>query len=391
MSATEDQSATLQPGACSQAISLAVLLAVLCHAQALELPLHNNKPVDGLSDKSRCSWNCTVMGSDFLEEMKTTIAKKKVIRLVVKYEKRVTEKCVNQTSRNSSANITEHWQIWLANKQVSVLMKALESVANLMLYTDSNGDREEIRAICTLRPVNTTATEPTDYHGSSPIFSQSHLADLRVKFDSIDCNKETTNNSQPCIKITKSTGNKSSIFEGLLERGGWPLTVWVFLVMGFRLVFAYYSPAFLCLFSPTEITEDGVHQIVLDGASPVSLRSLIGNYFFAKEDTIWHRVRMFFLRAVVLPVLFLGPAMFAKYVRQKEIANFNIAGMSDFLHPFMIVCYVCYYVTACCTVFSSRGSSGGNDTCIVCNCIKPSPSSVKEISPRLEIIYVSSH
>jgi len=90
-------------------LSLAVLLALLSHAQAVELPLHNNKPVDGLNDETRCSWNCTVVDSEFSEEMKTTIAKKKMIGLVVKYEKRVTEKCVNQTSRNSSGNITEHW------------------------------------------------------------------------------------------------------------------------------------------------------------------------------------------------------------------------------------------------------------------------------------------
>lgn len=76
-------------------LSLAVLVVVFCHAQAVEPPLHNNKPVDGLNDEIRCSWNCTVMDTEFLKEMKTTIAKKKTIGLVVNYEKRVTEKCVN--------------------------------------------------------------------------------------------------------------------------------------------------------------------------------------------------------------------------------------------------------------------------------------------------------
>ena len=46
-----------------------------------------------------------------------------------------------------------------------------------------------------LKAVNTTAKEPTDYIGSSPIFSRSHLADLGVKLDDIDCNTaETTDN-----------------------------------------------------------------------------------------------------------------------------------------------------------------------------------------------------
>jgi len=125
-----------------------------------------------------------------------------------------------------------------------------------MLFTDSNGDREEIRAICTLKPVNMTATEPTDCNRSSPIFSRSHLADLGVKLDGIDCNTETSNNSKPCINITKSTGNNSGPFEGLLKCSGWPMAVLLSLILGFVIVFADYSPAFLCLFSPTEITED---------------------------------------------------------------------------------------------------------------------------------------
>jgi len=295
--------------------------------------------------------------------MKKIIAKNKIIRLAVKYE--VMDKCVDQTS----GNYIEHLQLWRANKQPSIFTKALESVVNLMSRTDSVEEHKEITAICTLTPVNTTATEPTDYNGSSPIFSRSHLADLGVKFNSIDCNTETTDNSQPCINIIKSTGNNNSTFKGPLKRGGWPEKVLVLLNIGFLTVFTYFSPAFLCLFSPTEITEDNVHQIVLDGASPVSLRSLIGNYFFSKEDTIWHRVRMFFLRAVVLPLLYVGPAIFAKYRQQNMNPTFNVFGMSHFLHPFMIVSYVCYYITACRTSFTSAGSSG-SDPCTVCKRIK---------------------
>ena len=175
--------------------------------------------------KTPCSWYCTVMDFEFSEEMKTTIAKKKMIRLVVKYEKRVTERCVNQTSRDSSGNITEHWQIWLPRKKLSVFTRALASAANLMFYMDSNGDREEVRVICTLKPVNTTAKKSTNDGGSFPIFSRSHLADLGVKFDSIDCNTETTDNLQSCINITKSSEsseNKSPKFIDPGERGGWP-------------------------------------------------------------------------------------------------------------------------------------------------------------------------
>ena len=362
-------------------LSLAALLAVFSHALSLGPLLHNNKSPHDFNDGTRCSWNCTVLDSDFSDEMKTTIAKKKTVRLAVKYEmKNATEKCEKQTSRISSGNITEHWQIWLPSKQHSVFAKALERVANLMFYTDSHGNSEEIRAKCTLRPVNTTAAKPTYDNGSFPIFFRSHLAELGVKFDSIDC--KTTNNLQPCINITKSSENNTSTSEGLFKHTGWPVGILLFLLLGFLIVFNCYSFAFLCLFSPTEVTEDGVHQIVLDGASPVSLRSLIGNYFFSKEDTIWQRLRMFILRGVVIPFPFLVPAIFAEYLQQNTSLTLNILGVSDLLHPIMLVSYVCFYIMVCFMSFSSAGFSERNRPCFVCRLIKSKTIICQENLPK---------
>jgi len=163
--------------------------------------------------------------------------------------------------------------MWLPiSRQLSVFTKSLENVANLIFCTDSNGDREEIRATCTLRSLNMTATDPTYYSGSFPIFSRSHLDDLGVKFDSIDCNTQTTDNLEPRINITKSIGNKSTNSKSPFERGGWPSDVLLFFCFVFLAsVFIHCSPAFFYLFSPTEVTEDGVRQIILEGASPVSV------------------------------------------------------------------------------------------------------------------------
>ena len=360
----------------NSSLSLAVLLAVLCQAQALEPPLHNNKPVDGLNDETRCSWNCTVLDSEFSEEMKTAIAKKKMIRLVVKYEKRVTERCVNQTSCNSSGNITEHWQIWLPGKQLSVFTKALESVAKLLFDTDSNGDREEIRAKCALRPVNMTAAEPTNYSGSFPIFSPSHLADLGVKFDSIECNTETTDNLQTCINITKSTGDNSTNSKSLFERGGWPLTVLHCFCYLSLAVFIHYSLAFLCLFSPTEVTEHGVRETILQGASPVSVRSLIGNYFFSENDgTIWHKARKFCVRVVIMPLPFLGPAIFA------DVSFLGFLKLHSF-QQFVIICGGCYFIQALYISFFTAMSVQAKP-CYVCKLVKPKIFSCQDELPQL--------
>lgn len=105
-------------------------------------------------------------------------------------------------------------------------------------------------------------------------------------------------------------------------------------------VFIFYSPAWLL--SPTEVKEDGVYHIVLDGASPVSLRSLMGNYFFSKKDTVWQRARMFMLQAVVLPFPFLGPAIFVDYFVLNNNNGFPPldfgSRITHLLHPRMIVC-----------------------------------------------------
>lgn len=74
----------------------------------------------------------------------------------------------------------------------------------------------------------------------------------------------------------------------------------------------------------------------------VSLRSLMGNYFFSKKDTIWHRARMFMLQAVVLPFPFLGPAIFVDYFVLNNNNGFPPldfgSGITHLLHPRMIVC-----------------------------------------------------
>ena len=361
-------------------LSLAMLLGAFCHAQDLQQPFHNNKPVDGFIHESRCSWNCTILDSDFSEKMKTAIAKEKMIYLVVKYEKRVTEKCVNQTSGNSSENITEHWKIWLPSKrQLSVFTKALktvESVANSMFYTDSNVDRGEIRAICTLRPVNMTATEPTYYNGPFPMFSQSHLADLGVKFDSIDCTTETKGNSKPCINITKSTGNESITSESIWESDGWRSVVLLWFCFVFLAVFIHYSPAFLCLFSPTEVTEHGVRQIILEGASPVSVRSLIGNCFFSEDDgTIWHKVKKICVRVVIIPLPFLGPVLFV------DITLFGFFKSHSFQY-FIMICFGCYFIQAFyISFFTAR--SGQAKPCKVCRIVKPKTFTCQDELPEL--------
>ena len=208
-------------------------------------------------------------------------------------------KCVTQTSGDTSGN----WQMFLLNKQLSSFEGVLENLADLMSFDHSNEEHKEIRAVCTLKPAGPTAGP--GYNGGIPMFSQDHL--FGIELNITDCNAADTNNTNPCIDITNSTGNKSTSSTSPFERGGWPMAVFSIFCLVFLAVFVHYSPALLCLLSSTEVTEDGVRMIILEGASPVSVRSVMGNYFFSEDDgTIWHKARTFVFRAVIMPLPFLG-------------------------------------------------------------------------------------
>ncbi|KAJ7390671.1 hypothetical protein OS493_023383 [Desmophyllum pertusum] len=347
-----------------------VFLAAFCHARAevnheTLVSSHNH----GFGIKTRCSWNCTVIKSDLTEEMKTTIANRKLIRLVVKYEKKVDDKCVNQTSHN----LTEHWQIWLSNN-VSSFVNVMESLSNLISFlSGSNAERNEIRAVCTLQSSPAAATSHQKNTGVS-------ADDLKELFAEYPCWPEqpcnTNDRSQhACINITKSTGNNT---DDLNDPNEWQVVVFGVLKFILGLSLMYYAPAFLCFFSPTVVKENGVRQIILEGASPVSFRSLMGNYFFSGDDgTIWHKTRTFTLFVVVLPALFLPLAIAhdKNYLKSYTVDEFDILpdmgwGALHLFHPFYLACYACYVFQAISLSFLTVKSFEG-ETCIVCRRVQP--------------------
>ena len=107
--------------------------------------------------------------------------------------------------------------------------------------------------------------------------------------------------------------------------------------------FHIYWPAVVCLYSATQDSLDGICQLNVEGPSPVGFRSLIGNYFFSTEYTIWHRARKFFMHVVLLPITFLAPAILVEYLlNQNFLPTQNILGISQIVRPFRILCYCCF-------------------------------------------------
>ena len=114
------------------------------------------------------------------------------------------------------------------------------------------------------------------------------------------------------MNTSNPTGN---IISNHFERSEVSITQIFAFVMVFVIAFVYYSPAFLCLFCPTVVTENGIRHITLEGTSPVGIRSLVGNYFCSEvDDNLCNRTKRFIGRAVLVPLPFLIPALAFDYI-----------------------------------------------------------------------------
>ena len=124
------------------------------------------------------------------------------------------------------------------------------------------------------------------------------------------------------------------------------------------------------------MTEHGVRQVILEGACPVSFRSLMGNCFFSEDDgTIWHKARKFCVRVVIIPFPFLGPVIIA------DVLFFGFFKLHSF-QQFVMICCGCYFIQAFyISFFTAR--SAQVEPCKVCRRVKPKILSCQDELPQL--------
>ena len=303
------------------------------------------------SNHTTCSWNCTVIHSDFPDQKNTTFVKSRLIKLVVEYQKTVNKKCVKHTSRNSSGNATEYFNVWLpANNKLSSFANVMQSLLNWGFFPHTE-ERFKVKVVCNFRPLsrNLKASSgeaiSTRNAGFRSQFVRSLLADNGLEVKSLND-----------IHFTQETR--------------WLAYGFYFFLFGvFMSAFIYYSPAFICLFTPTVITENGRRQIVLEGASPVGFGSLVGNYFYARDDNAhtWYKARMSIFRLVVLPLPFLPLVIIFNYLQHQD--EFLRSPFFYFSPPLMIIWYVCYTIQV--ILDSTYKMANITKPCIICWKVKP--------------------
>ena len=325
----------------------------------------------------QCRWNCYVHMADLTmlkrEMANSTTANNKLIKLSVQYEKLIDDKCTNKMSVNSSESSSEHCQVCLVNKLLSYSMTSNKSAINTFLPKE----HREIRAICTLKPVRTTVSSPMDYSNRSSAIC--HLINLEHEFESIDFHAVETDPHGLCMNFTiPDRTNSTKRLQGALDLRGWPKMVLNLFSAVFILVFANYSLAFLCLLYPTEILQDGVTHIILEGASPVSLRSSAGNYFFSGKKGIWCKAKTFILTVFIIPLPFIFSATaFADSGRDYLFKMSLYKGL--FIVSSFCYCFQAFYMS----FFVKRSLIA--KPCFICNALKAEFLSRHDELPRFII------
>lgn len=316
---------------------LAVLLAAFqCQTQA------NDKEFNGSEDLrkvTKCSWNCKVIESDLLEKIKKDFTKTRVIEVAVIYRMIVDEKslsCANQSSRsevvNSSRIITEKLQIWRpANDRPTSFATAFEKVLEL-LFPCNHKAYGELKADCNLTLASRSTVSETIKDELLPDVIRGHLGDLEIDFESMN--------------ISSFTGNFTANQPKLSNESWVDAQIHAFFIVLY-LAFAYYSPAFLCLFSPMVVTKNGIRHISLERlTSPVGLGNLIGGCFYSEVDTPCHRVKKFIARTVLVPLPFIIFAIGFDYLVFHLQPPTNALIVLDLSRPFQLVCFTCYFLQA---------------------------------------------
>ena len=313
--------------------SYQLCLVVFVAAQLGESLSHSTDEqhsLDGFSSDTRCGWDCTITKSNFGKECDPVFTRKRLIKFNVIYDLFVNTKCLNQTSYKTFGTFTDDFSVWIpANNTLSSFSRGIKGMWDLFVSCREEG---RIRGFCNLEPGRpTTLASPTD---------------LRTE----------------AANTIKEKGYE------LITQNPWPHVVKVVLIW-LSFVYTSYMPALLSLFSPTLVMESDILYIVLEGASVVSIRALVGNNFFFKDcSTVactWYQTgKMFVVRLlfIALLILLIAPGSLVFNIIS------GVSNISNLTHPFMRVCVTLYFIKAVYSLlFYHAGLSTEVKECSACH------------------------
>ena len=326
-----------------------LLVAQLAHSSSHHNGTEGEHSVsEGLSDGTRCSWNCRVIESNFTKQCDPVFTNKRFINFFAEYPMMMDKKCLRKVAIGS---VSAHLYVWRpANATISSFSRGIKGVWNL-IFGERCIEKGQMKVFCTLKPIRIVVPD-----------------------------------SQIVQEVKKSIEEMGLAFIIDKEQPGKLLTD-IFAIIFCLIIQACvcYLPTLLCIFSPTVDRENGIPYILLHGAGPVSLRGFLGNKLFTMDRSILHltsrchKAKMLFFRVVfmAIPFLLLAPALFVANMT-RPYNNFNLT------HPFVVICIICYFLRV---VYSSLFSiiphaPAEERPCHFCRQLSSNPSSCVAILPR---------
>ena len=336
----------------SQLCFALLLVAQLAHSSSHHSGTEGEQSVDkGLSNGTRCSWNCRVIESDFTKQCDPVFTKKRFINFFAEYPVMMGKKCLKKVAVGS---VSAYLYVWRpANATVSSFSRGIKSVWNL-IFGKRCIEKGKLKVFCTLK---STRTAVPDNQVAQEV--NKRVEEMGLTF--------ITDKEQPGLLLT----DIAAIFVGIIQ-----------------VSCIYYLPALLCIFSPTVDRENGILYILLQGAGPASLRGFLGNKLFnMNRSTVHftsrcHKAKKIFFRVVfmVVPFLLLAPALFVANLTPFKVPYYHF----NLTHPFVVACIICYFLRV---VFSSLfliipQAPPEERPCHFCLKFSSNPSSCFGILPR---------
>ena len=287
-------------------------------------------------DIKRCSWVCRVTAYDFTKHCDPVFTKKRLIKFHVKYDLTVDKKCLKQGYKTLDKFIEGDYDVWTpANITLSSFSRAIQGIWSLSVCYE----RGQIDGFCRFELRMTTALRSGG-------------------------------------EVEESIEEKGYVLiKGKEVQPSWFPDYVVFIIVLPSIVFFAYSPALLCIFSPTLFMENGIRYIGLEKASPVSIRSFLGNNLFSKDCSIfestsrYHRGKKCIFRLMFMVFLFL-------FITIPGIIGYRV--MRPYLlfsGPFHIVSLAIFYTMAVCFLLCPPRVSPEAKKCFACRELKPNPPS----------------
>lgn len=283
-------------------------------------------------------WRCEVNESYLSNWLNTAFTEgNKLISLTFKisYPKKVDEKYVNQTLNKSiEGNVKlwnhSYWQMFLIDRK---LPGSVNNVIRRFSFVIGTHVSLYFNVSC-----NFTVNSAINQHVLSDafyprVYLERILRSTAASFGELCTTEVDQTSQQPCIDVSEVNRVKDR-WNNLIALG----------CFAFLALFVYIGPTVVCLFAATEDTHEGFRQITVEGPSPVGFRSLIGNYFFSSDRTLWHMARKFIMRVVILPLPFLVPAVFIEYLLYENVlsSQISVKERTHLFRPIKMACYACY-------------------------------------------------